>query len=181
MVGPLVFVVKLQIVGEILGDAGHLDVLPHHLPAYPEPQLLIGADQLAEVLPAPGRGELHPVHRRLDAVEILFSDVQIGDHRAVEAPAVGVLLPDGEVLLHVDALHPVQRHHVKVPDGLVILRRIACRHDQPALRQPLVAEGLALQKLQHHGSQRLADAVDLIQEEDALPQARPLHQLIYGG
>ena len=86
----------------------------------------------------------------------------------METLPAGVLLPHAEVLLHVDALHPVQRHHVELPDGLVVLRRVARRHDQPPLRQTLVAEGLALQELQHHGGQGLADAVDLIQEEDAL-------------
>ncbi len=95
--------------------------------------------------------------------------------------APGVVLPHGVVLLHVDALDPVQRHHVKVPDGLVVLRRVAGGHDGPTLRQGLVAEGLALEELEHHGRQRLGDAVDLVEEEDALPQSRALHQLIDGG
>ena len=181
MVGPLVLIVELQVIGEVLGDPGHLDVLPHHLPAHPEPQLLIGADQLAEVLPAPGRGEFQPARPGLHPVEVILFDVQIGHHRPVDAPSPGVLLPDGEVLRHIDALHPVQRHHVKVPDGAVVLRRVSRRRDEPALRQPLVAEGLALEELEHHGGQGLRDAVDLIQEEDALFQAGFFHQLVHGG
>ncbi len=74
----------------------------------------------------------------------------------MEALAPGVLLPHAEVLRHVDALDPVQRHHVEVPDGLVVLRRVARRHDEPPLRQLLIAEGLALQELEHHGRQGLA-------------------------
>ena len=99
----------------------------------------------------------------------------------MEVLPAGVRLPHAVVLLHVDALHPVQRHHIEVPDGLVVLRRVARRHDQPPLRQGLVAEGLALEELEHHGGQGLADAVDLVQEEDSLLQPGPLHQPVDGG
>ena len=181
MVGPLVLVIEFQVVGKILGDAGQLDILSHHLPVHPEAQLFISDDEFGQVLPATGSGKLQAVHGGLDAVEVVLLDVQIRDDSAVDALSPGVFLPDGEVLCHVHALHTVQRHHVEVPDGLVVLRRVARRHDEPSLRQVLVAEGLALQKLQHHGGQRLADAVDLVQEQNALGQARPLHHLVHGG
>ena len=42
-------------------------------------------------------------------------------------------------------------------------------------------EDLVLQKLQHGGSQGLADAVHLVQEEDALFDARGLHHVIHAG
>ena len=45
----------------------------------------------------------------------------------------------------------------------------------------MAAEDLVLQELQHGGGQGLADAVDLVQEEDALPLAGGLHGLVDGG
>ena len=53
-----VLVVQLQVVGEIPGDAGQLNVLAHHLPVRPEAQSLVHRQQLAQILPAPGGGEL---------------------------------------------------------------------------------------------------------------------------
>ena len=164
MIGLLILVVELQIPGEVPCHGGQLDILADDLPVHPQSQLLVGIDHLAQVLPAPGGGKLQAVHGGLDAVEILLADIEIGDDGPVKPPGAGVLLPDGEVLLHVDALDPVQRHHIEIPDGLVVLRGVARRHDEPALRQLLIAEGLALEKLQHHGGQGLGDTVDLVQE-----------------
>ena len=90
----------------------------------------------------------------------------------------GVLLPDGKILRNVDAFDAVQGHHVKVPDRFIVLRRVAGGHDQPALGETLVAEGLALEELEHHGGQGLGDAVDLIEKQDTLPQARFFHKVI---
>ena len=36
MIDALVFVIQLQIVGEILGNAGQLDILAHHFPIHLE-------------------------------------------------------------------------------------------------------------------------------------------------
>ena len=181
MVDLPVLAVELQIIGKVPGDAGKLDILPHHLPVRLEAQGFIDRQQLAQILPAPGGGELDALRRGLHPVEVVLPDVQIGHHRPVEALGPGVLLPDGEVLLYVDALHPVQGHHVEIPDGAVVFRRVSGGGDEPALRQALVAEGLALEKLQHHGGQGFRDAVDLVQEEDALLEAGFLHQVIDGG
>ena len=178
MVHTLIFAVQLQIIGEIAGDAGKLDILAHHIPVHLQPQRLVGADQLAEVLPAPGGGKLQALRRGLHPVKMLFFNVQIGHHRPVDALFPGVFLPDGEILLHIDALDPVQRHHIKVPHRFVVFRGIARGHDEPTLRQGLVAEGLALEKLQHHGRQRFRHAVDLIQKEDALLQPGLFHQAV---
>ena len=181
MVDVPVFVIQLQVVGEVPGDSGQLDILTYHLPVRLEAQGFVDRQQLAEVLPAPGGGELDALRRGFHPVKVLLLDVQIGHHRPVEALLPGVLLPDSEVLPYVDALHPVQGHHVEVPDGAVILRRISGGGDEPALRQPLVAKGLALEELEHHGGQGLGDAVDFVQEEDAFLEAGFLHQLIDGG
>ena len=96
-------------------------------------------------------------------------------------PTVSVLLPNGVVRLQIYPTHPVQGHNVKVPHRTVILRRVTRRHHDPALRQLVTAEGLALQKLQHGRCQRLGDAVDLVQEQDAGFQPGALHGLVDAG
>ena len=87
----------------------------------------------------------------------------------------GVGLPDGEFGLNVDAAHPVQRNQVELPHALVVFRRVAGGHDNPAFRHGLVAKGLALQELQHGGRQRFADAVDLVDEQNAVFLAGAFH------
>ena len=93
----------------------------------------------------------------------------------MDAPGLGVLLPHAVVGGDVHALHPVQGDHVELPHRLVVLRRVAGGGNDPALGEALVAKSLALEELEHHGSQSFGDAVDLIQEEDALPDAGLLH------
>ena len=88
---------------------------------------------------------------------------------------VGKLLPGIEVRLHVDALEPVPGNDVELPDGAVVLRRVAGSDHDPALRHPMAAEDFILQKLQHGRGQRLADAVDLVDEQDAVFLAGALH------
>ena len=87
----------------------------------------------------------------------------------------GVVLPDRQIRLNVHPADAVEGDNIEIADGFIVLRRVACRHDDPARRHGLIAEGLALQKLQHGGGQRLGDTVDLVDEEDALFQAGGLH------
>ena len=89
--------------------------------------------------------------------------------------SAGVVLPHRQIRLDVHAAHAVKGDDVKIPDGLVVLRRVACRHDDPACRHSLIAKGLALQKLQHGGGKRLGHAVDLVDEQDTLGKAGGLH------
>ena len=106
---------------------------------------------------------------------MLRAQLQVGRHGGVQPVGAGVVLPDAQLRLNVDAPHAVQRDKVKLPHALVVLRRITRGHNDPAARHSLVAEGLALQKLQHRGGQRLADAVDLVDEQDAVFLAGALH------
>ena len=130
---------------------------------------------------ARGWDEALAVHGGLDAIEVPLLDLQIGEHRRVDSLLVGVLLPGVKVGFHVNALEPVPGDHVELPHGVVVLRRVARRHHDPALRHPVAAENLILQKLQHHRGQGLGHAVDLVQEEDALLDPGVLHQVVHGG
>ena len=93
----------------------------------------------------------------------------------MDAPGLGVLLPHAVIGGDVHTLDPVQSDHVKFPHRFVVLRRVAGGGDDPAVGETLIAEGLALEKLEHHGGQGFRDAVDLIQEEDALLDPGVLH------
>ena len=99
----------------------------------------------------------------------------------MDAAAVSILLPGVEIRLHIDALEPVPGDDVEFPDGIIILRGVACRHHDPALRHPMAAEDLVLQKLQHSRCQGLGHAVDLVEKENALPDIGLLHAVINGG
>ena len=143
--------------------------------------LLVQVNHLAQVVPAPGGDEPLAVHRGLHLVEVTLPDLQVRHHRRMDVLLVGKLLPGIEVRLHVDALEPVPGNDVELPDGAVVLRRVAGSDHDPALRHPMAAEDFILQKLQHGRGQRLADAVDLVQEEDALLFAGGLHSLVHGG
>ena len=96
----------------------------------------------------------------------------------MHARLVGVFLPDREILLDIDPFHAVQRHDVKIAHGLIVLGRVAGCDDDKALGHLVVSEHLVLQKLQHGRRQRLRDAVDLIQKEDALRDAGRLDPVI---
>ena len=93
---------------------------------------------------------------------------------------VGILFPHREIRFHIDLSYTVQSDHIELADRLVVLRRIACRHDDPPPGHLLITEGLVLQELEHGGGQRLGYAVDLIDKEDSLLHACLLHLLIHG-
>ena len=84
-------------------------------------------------------------------------------------PGLHRIFPEYLIIrLHLDFLHTVQRHHIEIPDGFVVLRRIAGSHDDPALRNRMISKGLALEKLQHGRSQRLRHTVNLIDKKNPL-------------
>ena len=92
--------------------------------------------------------------------------IEVAQDGTVDVGCAGVIFPYLQVGLNVHPTDTVQRDDIEIADGFVILRRVACRHDDPAGRHCLVAEGLALQELQHGGGQRLGNAVDLVDEEE---------------
>ena len=66
-------------------------------------QLVSGLQKGREVLPPAGGDELHAVHIVLDFIKMLGPQFQIGRHGGVQAVGTGVLLPDAQLRLNVDA------------------------------------------------------------------------------
>ena len=100
---------------------------------------------------------------------------------------VRILLPHLKIRLYRDLFDAVQGHYVKLPDGFIVFRRISRGCDDPAFRHLMAAEGLALQKLQHGGSQGLGHTVDLIDKQNPLfkpripdPVVNRRHDLAHG-
>ena len=107
--------------------------------------------------------------------------VQIGNHRRMDPGLYRVFPPYAIIRLHFNLLHTVQGNHVKLPDGFVVLGRVACGYDDPALGNWVITEGLTLEELKHGRGQGLGDTVDLVDEENAFFQPRFLHFFIDGG
>ena len=93
---------------------------------------------------------------------------------------VSVFLPRVEVFLHIDFPDSVERCNVKIAHGFIVLRRIAGGHNEEPFRQMVCSERLVLQKLQHRRRERLRDAVDLVQKQDAFLHAALLDLVIHG-
>ena len=78
----------------------------------------------------------------------------------------GIAAEGFQIRFDIDLAHAVQGYEVKIPDALIIFRRIAGGGDDPAFRNRLIAESLALQELQHGRRQRLGDTVDFIDKKN---------------
>ena len=139
-----VFVVQVQIGREVLGDLGVLDILPDQLLVRLQAQCLVGVQQVGKILPAAGGDELGAVHVRIDLVKALGMQLQITQDSAVDMRGAGVVLPHRQVGLDIHTAHAVKGDDIEIPDGFVVLRRVASRHDDPARRHGLIAKGLAL-------------------------------------
>ena len=176
----LVFFEKIQIIGKILCHLPVLDILADHFPVRPFSQLFIYIQKLGKILPPSGSGKHPSVNTGFHTVKIFSPDIQIRKHRRVDPRLIGIFFPDAEIFPDVDLLYPVQSHHVKVPDRFIVLRRISRSHNDPAGRHLLVSESLALEELEHGGSQSLRNAVDLINKQDPLPDSRSFHFVIHG-
>ena len=174
----LVFIVEFQIICEVLCYRPVLDILEDHFPVRRLAQHLIDLDQPREVFPASGSGKTLPVHCIFNAAEILPARIQIRDHRLMDSLTVGIFFPHGEIRLYIDLLQTVQRNNIKLTHRFIVLRRIARRYDDPAVRQFMSAERLSLKKLEHSRRQRLRDAVDLVEEQNPLTVSGLFHLVI---
>ena len=92
----------------------------------------------------------------------------------------GIAAPHRIVGFHVELAQAVERDDVELVHRLVVLGRVAGAHNDPVLGHLMAPERLELQELQHAGVQRLAHAVDLVQEQDAAPLAGRLHVVVNG-
>ena len=77
-------------------------------------------------------------------------------------------LPRAVVGLDIDFAQTVKRHDVELVHRAVVLGRVARAHDDPSFRHLMFTERLELQELEHRGVQRLRNAVDLVEKQDAL-------------
>ena len=102
-------------------------------------------------------------------------------HGAVDLIFLCVGEPDGKLRKHLDLPHTVKRCHIKFPHRFIIFRRISGGHDQPVIRDVLIAEFFVLQKLQHYRSEGLGDAVNFIEKEDTPLLSGLLHAVIDRG
>ena len=91
---------------------------------------------------------------------------------------ISIHLPYRIVFFHIDALHTVKGYNIELSDGLIVFRRIAGSHNHPSLRNLMIAEGFALQKLQHSRCQCLGYTVDLIDKQNTFFESGCFHFLI---
>ena len=181
LVVVLVLAEEVQVEREVLRDFGILEILGDKLPIDADALVTVGDDHATEVLPAARRDHASPVDAGAHLVEVFGLAGEIGGDGWVHAMGRGVVHPDAEVGLHVDALHAVHHRGIEITGRAVVLRWVTGRDDDPADGQTVLAEGLVLQELQHGRGQRLRGAVDLIEEEYALAHARPLDGVVGGG
>ena len=144
-----ILIMKLQIVGKILGNFGELDIFLDQLPVCLFPQFLIHLNQLRKILPAPGRDKKPPIYRCFNLTEVLPADIQIFPNCRMNVCLYCIFLPDVKIRLHINSADTIQGYNIKIPYRLIVFRRISCSHDDPALRNPMIAEGLSLKELEH--------------------------------
>ena len=166
---------------KILGDLLVLQVLAYQPLGDLEAAALVDPHGRGQVGPAAGGGEGLAVQGGFDLVKIALFDIQIGRDGRMDPGVHGVFLPRVVVRLDIDALQAVPGHNVKLADGVVVFRRVSGGHHDPAVGDLMTPEYLVLQKLEHGGGQRFRDAVDLVQEQNALLQAGVLHHIVDGG
>ena len=166
--------------GERVGDPVIAQKLAEQLAVDRLAHLLVQRDDRRQVLPAARRHErLAAAGLALHLVEAVLLGVEERRDRRVQALLLGVALPHRVVGVDVDLAHTVERHDVELVHRAVVLGRVARAHHDPALGHLVLAEFLELQELQHRGVERLRHAVDLVEEQDALAQARARHVVVH--
>ena len=145
-----------------------LQKLVHQFPVGRKFQLLINIQQFRQVFPSTSCNKLCPVYIRNDFIEILRAQFQITEQRREKSTLTGIFFPDCQIGFNIHPPDTVEGDDIKIAYRFVIFRRVSGGNNQPAFRKRLVAEGLALQKLQHRRSKRLRNAVDLIDEQNSL-------------
>ena len=155
-----------------------LDILYHNLPVAGKPHLLADLQKSGEVFPSTRCREHFSVHGGLHLVKILRLCGEERQDRRMDIRLFRVFLPDLKICLHINLFDAVQGRNIEFPHGFIVFRRVSCRHDDPAIRDLMISESLILQKLQHGRSQRLGNAVDLIDEEKSLGESCVLDLIV---
>ena len=155
-----------------------LDVLPHKICRDTFSKTLIDFHHPGKIFPSSRSRKLFAVNRCLHLVETVVSKFQIRKDRRVHVFFVCVFPPGLIVRLYEDLFDTVQGDNVELADRFVVFRRVSCCHDHPSLRNLMVSETLALEKLQHRRSQCLRNTVDLINKKDSLAETRLTHTVI---
>ena len=109
---------------------------------------------------------------------MLTADFQIRNNGPVNAIHTRIFFPDTEIRLHIEPFHAVKSHDIEIANRAIVLGRIACSHDDKALRHPMSPECLILQELQHSRRERLGYAVDFIEKKDSLGHSAALDLII---
>ena len=143
--------------------------------------LLVEPHGIRQVFPAPRRAVGFAVYRVLNPVEVVAADIEVGQDGRMNVALHGVGAPDMVIGIDLHDLETVHHGNVKFPHRAVELRWVSGCDDNPAIRYPVCAEGLVLQKLQHGRRQCFGHTVDLVEEQDALPSAAAGHGFIDGG
>ena len=158
-----------------------MDVLPYQLVIDLELIGLVQPHHARQVAPRTRCDKLAGAPLGLHVIEAIRPHIKEARHSRMHPVCHGVLAPGCQVRLYLDALDAIHRHHVKSPSALVVFKRVACAHDDPAVWHAVVAEHLALQKAQHHRHEGLAHAVDLVEEQDTLAPPCPFYALVDAG
>ena len=169
---------KTQIDAEIGGNRRRLQVLAHQLVVDFQAVFLVQAHHVREVHPGARGDELAASPLGLHVIETVGAHIKEANDCRMSPARHSVLAPCCKVGLHLDALHAVHRHDVELTSAFVVFERIAGADDHPTVGDAVVAKHLALQESKHHGHKRLAYAVDLVEEQDALPTPRLLDTIV---
>ena len=165
--------------GELVSNVVVAQELHEQVAVHRLAHLLVQRDDLRQIFPTSCRHERFAAARpRFDLVEAVLLRLEERGHGGVKARFGSVGLPRAVVGLDVDFAQTVERHDVELVHRAVVLGRVARAHDDPSLRHLMFTERLELQELEHRGVQRLRNAVNLIEEQDALAQPRALHVIV---
>ena len=122
----------------------------YNVPVCLFPQAFIYLYESGKILPAPRCRKELSIHCVFNPVKVFSAKLQIGNHCGMDFFLVRIFFPHLKICFHLDFFQTIQSHHVKLSHRFIVLRRISCGNNDPALRDFLVPKGFSLQKLQHH-------------------------------
>ena len=134
-----------------------------------------------QILPAACRYKTLFIRFLRNRIKMVTVCHKVRCHNTVDLIFLCIGEPHRKLGNHLDLPHTVKRCHIKFPHRFIVFRRISGGHDQPVIRDVLIAEFFLLQKLQHYRSEGLGDAVNFIEKEDTPLLSGLLHAVIDRG